>query len=85
MATSIRGIPKKRGRPKTTGRGEGVMVRLQAPQMAALDNWIAGQESEPTRPEAIRLLMVRALASAPVESQKAVRKKRGTEIAAPSK
>ena len=34
-------IPKKRGRPKTTGRGEGVLVRLHKHQIAALDEWIA--------------------------------------------
>ena len=37
------------------------MVRLQPPQLAALDQWIARQESAHTRPEAIRHLMDLAL------------------------
>jgi hypothetical protein len=57
MSKAILDIPKKRGRPKTTGRGDGVMVRLQPPQMAALDAWIAKQPEPVTRPEAIRRLI----------------------------
>ena len=55
MTQSIRDIPKKRGRPKTTGRGEGVLVRLQPPDLPALDAWIDRQpDPKPSRPEAIR-------------------------------
>jgi hypothetical protein len=37
-------------------------VRLQPASVAALDTWISGQEDAPTRPEAIRRLVERALA-----------------------
>jgi hypothetical protein len=63
MTKSIRDIPKKRrGRPKTTGRGEGVLVRLQADQLEALDVWIQTQK-EPglSRPEAVRRILSKAL------------------------
>jgi len=64
MAKSIRDIPKKRrGRPKTTGRGEGVMVRLHSDQMADLDAWSERQDDRPSRPEAIRRLVTIALES----------------------
>jgi hypothetical protein len=54
MAKSINDIPKKRrGRP-ATGRGEGILVRLQPDQLAGIDTWIAKQASPVTRPEAIR-------------------------------
>jgi hypothetical protein len=59
MAKSIRDIPKKkRGRPSTGGRREGILVRLETDQFDALDAWIAKQK-EPalTRPEAIRRLV----------------------------
>ena len=53
MAKSINDIPKKkRGRP-ATGKGEGVLVRLQPFQLDALDAWINKQNPPPTRPEAI--------------------------------
>jgi hypothetical protein len=61
MIKSIRGITKRRGRPKTTGKGEPVMVRLHEPQLSNLDAWIAAQEDEPSRPEAIRRLLDDAL------------------------
>jgi hypothetical protein len=57
MARSINDIPKKkRGRP-ATGKGEGVLVRLQPDQLKALDSWIAKQNRPLTRPEAIRAMM----------------------------
>jgi hypothetical protein len=58
MAKSIRDITKKaRGRPKTTGLGTGVLVRMHD-QLGALDAWIAKQkEPSLTRPEAIRRLV----------------------------
>jgi len=58
MKKSIRDIAKKgRGRPKTTGLGTGILVRMHD-QLEALDVWIAKQK-EPglTRPEAIRRLV----------------------------
>jgi hypothetical protein len=65
MARSIRDIAKKRGRPKTTGLGEGVLVRLHNPTLGALDAWRAAQEGEPSRPEAIRRMIAQALAATP--------------------
>src|SRR5664279_4139785 len=59
MAKSIRDIPKKRrGRPSTGGRREGILVRLESDQFEALDGWIAKQK-EPalSRPQAIRRLV----------------------------
>ena len=52
---------KKRRGPPPTGKGELIGVRLQPPQLAALDQWIVRQESARTRPEAIRHLMDLAL------------------------
>ena len=54
MAKSIRVIPKKRGRPVTTGKGTLIGVRLQKDQLKGLDAWIAQQDNRPSRPEAIR-------------------------------
>jgi cytochrome c553 len=54
---SINGSIKKRGRP-STGAGQGINVRLQPDQLAALDAWIEAQATpKPTRPEAIRQLL----------------------------
>ena len=53
---------KKIGRPVTTGKGELIGVRLHEPALDDLDAWIAGQpEPRPSRPEAIRRLLVEAL------------------------
>ena len=60
MVRSIRDIPKKRtrGRPPTGGRREGILVRLETTQFAALDAWISKQKAgDLTRPEAIRRLV----------------------------
>jgi hypothetical protein len=46
------------------------MVRLQPAQLAALDAWIARQDAQLSRPEAIRRLLEQALAvSQPVKSR----------------
>lgn len=37
--------------------GQLIGVRLQPDQLDALDTWIARQESPPSRPEAIRLIL----------------------------
>jgi hypothetical protein len=43
---------------ETTGRGEGVMVRLNSELVSKLDAWIEAQpEPKPNRPEAIRRLL----------------------------
>jgi hypothetical protein len=58
MAKSISATPKKKaGRPKTTGKGLGVMVRGHADFYGPLDAWIAKQKPKPSRPEAIRRLV----------------------------
>jgi hypothetical protein len=62
MAKSIRVITKKRGRPKTTGKGVLIGVRILPKDLKTLDDWIARQDNRPTRPEAIRQLMDFALA-----------------------
>lgn len=57
MATSIGDIAKTRGRPKTTGLGLGVLVRLQPGQLQALDVWISKHDEPLTRPEALRAML----------------------------
>jgi hypothetical protein len=37
------------------------LLRLHDPQLTRLDEWIRHQEDEPSRPEAIRRLIERAL------------------------
>jgi hypothetical protein len=58
MAKSIRVNTKsRRGRPRTTGKGTLVGIRLQTSELAPLDKWIENQEPRPTRPEAIRRVL----------------------------
>jgi hypothetical protein len=45
----------KTGRPKSTGAGAPMVVRMHEPQIAALDEWIA--DTGLSRPEAIRQLV----------------------------
>ena len=54
---SISDVTKRRGRPPTTGKGAPVTVRLQPPDLEALDAWRAAHEDVPSRPEAVRLLI----------------------------
>ena len=62
MGKSIRDIAKRPGRPKTTGPGTGVMVKMHDPQLDAIDAWISKQkEPDLSRPEAIRRLVEIAL------------------------
>jgi len=51
---------KKLGRP-ATGVGTMIGVRLQPDQLAAVDDWAEQQPDAPTRPEAIRRLVAKAL------------------------
>jgi hypothetical protein len=62
MAKSIRVNTKKRGRPKTTGKGELIGVRILPPLLKELDAWIAGHGNPMSRPHAIRRLVEHALA-----------------------
>ncbi len=57
MARSIRVIKKRRGRPRTTGSGTLIGVRLQSDALMRLDTWVAHQRDEMSRPEAIRRLV----------------------------
>src|ERR1700674_867998 len=69
MAKAIRDIPKRRGRPKTTGRGEGVLVRLHG-LLSAVDDWRSAQDEAPSRPEAIRQLVELGLKHAPHQPER---------------
>jgi hypothetical protein len=51
---------KKRG-PPATGKGTLIGVRLQPPDLSALDEWVAAQKDKPSRPEAIRRLVGQVL------------------------
>src|SRR5262249_45364235 len=51
---------KKRG-PPPTGKGIPILVRLQPPLLADVDEWISEQDIPTTRPEAIRRLVQFAL------------------------
>ena len=66
-------IPQKKRGPPATGKGEPLMVRLQPSPLAALDAWIARQDDEPSRPEAIRRLVEQALAGTPPMRQRSPR------------
>ena len=52
---------RKRRGPKPTGKGVNVGVRLQPDQLAKVDQWRERQDDTPTRPEAIRRLVEKAL------------------------
>jgi hypothetical protein len=54
---------KKIGRPKSTGPGVATIVRMHAPQLAAIDSWIGN--SGLSRPEAVRQLVDFALRREP--------------------
>src|SRR6185295_3750096 len=60
MAKSIRVSTKRRGRPKTTGKGELIGVRILPPLLKKLDAWISGQIPRPSRPEKASELAARA-------------------------
>ena len=68
MNTSIRDNLKRIPKPRPKGTGALIGVRLQPPDLATLDRWIAAQpDPKPTRPEAIRRLLTAALeARAPI-------------------
>jgi cytochrome c553 len=56
MTDAINNINKSaRGRPRTDSKP--VMVRLQPDDLAALDNWIAANEPDASRPEAMRRIL----------------------------
>jgi hypothetical protein len=55
-------ISKKRRGPLPTGKGTPVLVRLQPTALDRLDGWRAGEKDAPSRPEAVRRLLEKALA-----------------------
>jgi len=57
MTRSISANTKRRGRPVTTGKGTLIGVRLLDDPLTKLDEWIARQKEEMSRPEAIRRLV----------------------------
>jgi hypothetical protein len=54
-------ITKKRRGPPATGKGTLLGVRLQPALLGRLDEWAESQEDKPSRPEAIRRLVEKAL------------------------
>lgn len=65
MPKAITDNTKKRGRPKTTGIGTLIGVRLLDQPLAAVDDWRARQDDAPSRPEAIRRLVELGLKAKP--------------------
>ena len=61
MAKQDTVITKKRRGPVPTGKGTLIGVRLQPDMLAALDLFIEDRETELTRPEAIRVILAKAL------------------------
>ena len=59
--TSISKTRKKRGRGRPKIGATPVQVRIPPHELAALDQWIAEQKRELTRPQALRYLMHQAL------------------------
>ena len=58
MTASISEITKKgRGRPKTTGKGQPVLVRLQTDDLFSLDSYASSRGDSPSRPQAIRAIL----------------------------
>jgi hypothetical protein len=54
-------VVKKRGRPRTTGRGTLVGVLLRSEDLAAIDEWAASPDDKPARAETIRRLIRKGL------------------------
>ena len=73
-------IRKKRG-PPPTGKGEPILVRLQPVPLAELDSWIARQHDHPSRPEAIRRLVERALTGSPSGQRSAKARSKALDLA----
>lgn len=55
MASSISDNKKSRGRPVTTGTSPLIGVRLPAELLTALDQFIAEEQPDASRPEAMRI------------------------------
>jgi hypothetical protein len=59
MAKAISVSTKKRGRPRTTGKGTPVTIRLLPPVLVRLDTWAAQQGC--TRAAALRQILMAGL------------------------
>ena len=79
---SISANTKKRGRPKTTGKGHLIGVCFLDASLADLDTWIAAQpKPKPSRPEAIRRLVEIGLFAAPQRPSSAKTKAKAAAMA----
>ena len=59
--SGLRSCNDCRVRPKTTGSGQPMVVRMHGRQISAIDAWIAVQGEDVSRPEAIGRLVDAAL------------------------
>jgi Arc/MetJ-type ribon-helix-helix transcriptional regulator len=57
------------------------MLRLHRPLLTNLDDWIGSQQSRPSRPEAIRRLLERALAGPSERSSSKRKVRKASELA----
>jgi hypothetical protein len=71
-------LAKKRRGPAPTGKGIQVVVRMQPPALALLDTWIEDQSDKPSRPEAIRRILEKALAKRTTVKKRSKRRKKAT-------
>jgi hypothetical protein len=63
MPDEATALARKKPGPEPTGKGLLLGVRVQPPLVELIDAWIAAQpEPRPSRPEAIRRLVEKALA-----------------------
>jgi hypothetical protein len=77
MSKSIRDT-KKRGRPATTGAGIQIGARWHEPEVRAIDEWRRKQPDQPSRAQAVRLLvtaMLHILAKDPGEKSARAKKR----------
>jgi hypothetical protein len=61
MSKSSRDVTTSQTRKRPPEPGEPITVRLQADILAEVDAWIKSQTPAPSRPEAIRRLLAKAL------------------------
>jgi len=63
MSKAKKARPKgnKRGPLRTTGKGKLIGVRVLPSLLARIDEWAKKQDGEPSRPDAMRQLIERAL------------------------
>lgn len=76
MTSSIRDNKKSRGRPKTTGTGTLIGIRLHEPELEEIDEWRRRQEDIPSRPEALRRLYKQGLVAETVQNGRRSKRQR---------